>query len=355
MFFKCCSSKKRNKSKKKVNFSNKIKIIYNYNNKMKIEAENPIEFIKKKRPNLKENTIKQYLTNLNKLKSIFESENFSFLSKPNEVKEKIKHLHFLSQRNHLNSIIVLLSAINEDDELTEILNEYGKMRDDLNDKYTENQKSGKISDKQAPNFVDISEVNKMIETMGQEIKSLNLKKKKDNLTSKEKALIQVFLLFNIYTRIPLRNDVAGMEAITKRQYNKLSEDEKKSKNYLVIEKTNLFFVLNKYKTAKKYEELKIDIPPDLKKLLRYYLRVNGMGILFKSSTGKPLSRNALSQLLIKTSKKYMNKSISTTMLRKIYLSSKYGDMKKELEKDNKIMGHSKATALNVYVKEEQDK
>ena len=30
-------------------------------------------------------------------------------------------------------------------------------------------------------------------------------------------------------------------------------------------------------------------------------------------------------------------------------------MNKELEKDNKIMGHSKATALNVYVKEEQDK
>ena len=53
MFFKCCSSKKRNKSKKKVNFSNKIKIIYNYNNKMKIEAENPIEFIKKKKTEFK--------------------------------------------------------------------------------------------------------------------------------------------------------------------------------------------------------------------------------------------------------------------------------------------------------------
>ena len=28
-------------------------------------------------------------------------------------------------------------------------------------------------------------------------------------------------------------------------------------------------------------------------------------------------------------------------------------MKKELEKDNKIMGHSKAVALDTYVKEEQ--
>ena len=122
--------------------------------------------------------------------------------------------------------------------------------------------------------------------------------------------------------------VAGMEAITKREYNKLNDTDKKAKNYLVINKNNMFMVLNKYKTAKKYEENKIDIPKDLEKILRFWIRVNGMGILFKSSTGKELSRNALSQLLIKNTKKYMGKSISTTMLRKIYLSSKYGEVKK---------------------------
>ena len=37
-----------------------------------------------------------------------------------------------------------------------------------------------------------------------------------------------------------------------------------------------------------------------------------------------------------------------------HLSSKYGDMKKELEKDNKVMGHSKAVALDTYVKEAQE-
>jgi len=78
-----------------------------------------------------------------------------------------------------------------------------------------------------------------------------------------------------------------------------------------------------------------------------------MGVLFKSSTGKPLSRNSLSQLLLKTSKKYMGKSISTTMLRKIYLSSKYANMKEELEKDNKVMGHSKEVAMDTYIKKPQ--
>ena len=153
----------------------------------------------------------------------------------------------------------------------------------------------------------------------------------------------------------MRNDVSEMEAISKRDYNKLNEEDKKAKNFLVVHKGGLFFVLNKYKTSKKYEEIKIEIEdPSVKKLLRYFLKINGMGVLFKSSTGKPLTRLEISKILLKFSERYMGKRISTTLLRKIYLSSKYGDMKKELEKDNQMMGHSKEVALDTYVKEAQD-
>ena len=77
---------------------------------MKINIKEPAELIKKARPNIKDSTIKQYLTNLNKLRKIFDSEDFSFLNKPEEVKDKIKDLHFTSQRNHYNAIIVLLNS-----------------------------------------------------------------------------------------------------------------------------------------------------------------------------------------------------------------------------------------------------
>tara|TARA_R110002020_G_scaffold75872_2_gene192800 strand:+ start:2153 stop:3112 length:960 start_codon:yes stop_codon:yes gene_type:complete len=319
---------------------------------MKIDSEDVKEDISKARPNLKINTIKQYETNLKKLKKIFDTDNFDFLSSPDKVKDKIHELHYTTQRNHYNAIIVLLMALNKDDKYKKILEEYGKIRDELNDKYLEEQSSGVISEKQKENFTTIEELEGMIHKMEKELKDLKLKKKKE-LTKKEMALLQNYVLFSIYTRLPMRNDVAGMETITKRAYNKLSEKEKKENNYLVLEKNNMFFVLNKYKTARKYEELKIDIPPDLKKLLRYYLKVNGMGVLFKSSTGKPLTRNALTQLMIKVTQKYLNKSISTTMIRKIYLSSKYGDMKEELKQDNKVMGHSMGVALNNYVKKEE--
>ena len=322
---------------------------------MTIESKNPSEEIQKSRPNLKTNTVKQYVINLNKLKKIYDTDSYDFLKKPEDVMDKISNLHYLSQRNMLNAVIVLLMALNHKEEYDELLQEYGKLRDELNDKYSDEQKSGVISDKQSKNFATTEEVFEMINKMADDLKPLK-KKSKDDITKKEMQLLQAYTLFNIYARMPFRNDVAGMMAINQSAYKKLSDEEKKENNYLVVpSKGNIYFVLNKYKTSKKYEELDLPIEdPNLRKILRYYLKMNGMGVLFKTSTGKPLTRIELSKVLLKYSKAYMGKSISSTLLRKIYLSSKYGNMKEELEKDNKVMGHSKQVALDTYVKKAQD-
>tara|TARA_R100000654_G_scaffold17063_2_gene35790 strand:+ start:3149 stop:4117 length:969 start_codon:yes stop_codon:yes gene_type:complete len=322
---------------------------------MKIDSDNVSEEIQKARPNVKPNTVKQYEVNLKKLQKLYDTDNYDFLSKPDNVMDKIKDLHYLSQRNILNAIVVLLMALNHDEKYDDLLITYGDLRDELNDKYSDEQKSGVISDKQSKNFTDIESVYKMINDMAEDLKPIK-KKSKDEITKKEMQLLQAYTLFNIYSRMPMRNDVAGMSAINQAAYKKLSEQEKKDNNYLIVpSKGNLYFVLNQYKTSKKYKELDLPIEDkNLRKILRYYLKMNGMGILFKTSTGKPLTRTELSKVLLKYSNKYMGKSISTTLLRKIYLSSKYGDMKKELEKDNKVMGHSKAVALDTYVKKAQD-
>ena len=322
---------------------------------MKIDSSNPSEEIQKARPNIKSNTIKQYEVNLKKLQKIYDTDGYDFLSKPDDVMDKIKDLHYLSQRNILNAIVVLLMALNHDEKYDKLLTTYGELRDELNDKYSDEQKSGVISDKQSKNFTTTEEIFKMINDMNEDLKPIK-KKSKDQLTKKEMQLLQAYTLFNIYSRMPMRNDVAGMTAINQAAYKKLSEDDKKESNYLVVpSKGQLYFVLNQYKTSKKYKELDLPIEdPNLRKILRYYLKMNGTGVLFKTSTGKPLTRTELSKVLLKYSKKYMDKSISTTLLRKIYLSSKYGNMKEELEKDNKVMGHSKAVALDTYVKKAQD-
>ena len=301
--------------------------------------------IKKLRPNLKTNTIKQYEAQLRNLQKLFDTDNYDFLDDPKKVEEKINHLHYTSRRNVYNAVIILLMALDKDKELIET---YGEMRDKLNKQYQDDQASGKISEKQKDNFVDIEEIYKMLGQMENDIKPL---KKKEKLNQSQRQLIKAYTIFSSLVRIPVRNDLAGLIFISKTTYNKLTDKEKEENNYLVQLKNNLQYIFNEYKTAKKYKENIIDIPKDLQKILRMYMKFNDYKV---GDVIFPLSKNGLTQLLTKYSMKYMNKKISSTMIRKSYLSSKYSDMKKEMEKDSKIMGHSVGTAQKVYVKDSDD-
>lgn len=320
---------------------------------MTIKSDDPSSDIQKARPKLKPNTVKQYEIQLKRLQKLFETDGWDFLKNVDSVKEKLNDKHFTTSRNYYNSIIVLLMALNSDEKLDKLISEYVKIRDTLNEKYVEEQSSGKISEKQKNNFVEVSEIEKMISTMENEIKKDKIKKK-EKLTRNDLELLTAYTLFSFLLRLPTRNDMSGMELIGKTSYNNLSDKQKEDTNYLVKEKSKMFLVLNEYKTSKKYGEKKIDVPKDLEKILRMYLRLtktNNGDIIFKNSKGEPISRNGISQILIKTSKHYLDKSISTTMMRKIVVSDKFSELKEEQAKMAHIMGHDKSVMDSVYIKE----
>jgi len=311
-----------------------------------MNREKLTDLIKEARPNIKDSTIKMYVGNLMKLMKIFNEDNLNFLKDIDQVKEKLSEKHFTTQRNYYNSIIIYLMTKKD----KKIVEEYNEIRDELNKKYIDDNSSGIISDKQKNNFVELDEIKKMIKDISNDLNIPKLKKK-SSISKKEENLLMVYVILNILIRIPLRNDLSNMILLKKTQYNKLTDKEKEDNNYLVMEKGLLKFILNDYKTSKKYKEKILNIPKDLEKILRMYIKrmdfkVND--IIF------PLSRNGLSQLLIKTSKKYLNKSISTTMLRKIVATDLLGDVKKAEKELSKKMGTDISTIKNVYVKDEQD-
>jgi hypothetical protein len=279
---------------------------------MKINVENINEEIQTARPSLKTNTVKQYESNLKKLKKMFESDNWDFLNNPEKVEEKISHLHFTSRRNHYNAIIVLLMALNSDNKYDKILAKYDEMRNELNEEY--NKQSSTISDKQSKNFASMEEINDMISKVGEELKAMKLKQK-ENLNKKEMALLQFFVLVNLYKNIPLRNDVSYMEAIKPNDLKKLSKEEQKEKNWLLMEKNKLSIILNNYKSDKTYGQKIIPIEDkDLKRLLNYYIKIiGGKGVLFKSSTGTALSPNALTQFFLKYHEEISWKELSAQL------------------------------------------
>lgn len=320
---------------------------------MTIKSDDPSSDIQKARPKLKPNTVKQYEIQLKRLQKLFDTKGWDFLKNVDSVKEKLNDKHFTTSRNYYNSIIVLLMALNHDEKLDKLISEYVKIRDTLNEKYVEEQSSGKISEKQKNNFVEVGQIESMISTMENEIKKEKIKKK-EKLTRNDLDLLTGYTLFSFLLRLPTRNDMSGMQLIGKTAYNNLSDKQKEDTNYLVKEKSKMFLVLNEYKTSKKYGEKKIDVPKDLEKILRMYLRLtktNNGDIIFKNSKGEPISRNGISQILIRTSKHYLDKSISTTMMRKIVVSDKFSELKEEQAKMAHIMGHDKSVMDDVYIKE----
>ena len=311
--------------------------------------------IEESRPNAKPSTVKQYLILIKKLQKLFDTDGYEFLADPDEVYEKIKDNKFTSIRNTYNAVIITLMALNtEQNAFGDLIDKYGELRDELNQRYEDEQKAGKISETQQKNFVKLEEIQHMIDTMAIEIRDQDLKRKKV-LTGKDRELLMMYTLWNMLIRIPTRLDFAGMLYINKSTYNKLKEEDKKQRNYLVNEKTKQFYVYNKYKTSKQYGEKIIESPKDLTKIMRSYIKLTGKksgDALFTTSTGNPISANVGSQMLLKYSKRYLGKNISTTMIRHIVLSDKFSDTKKELEEMAEKTGHSVSTMLDVYVKDD---
>lgn len=300
-----------------------------------------------------EKTIKMYISNINKLYKILgnedEMEDLDWLTDVEKITDILSDKHFTTLRNYLNSIIVSLQVTEYPEEL---IKEYQSIRDEFNDKYIKENSTGVISAKQEENFVSMDEINEVIKEMKEEIDSKKLFRK--DISPKEKALVQMYIMINILTQYPFRNDLAGMKFIKKKDFNNLSMEDKKKNNYLLQDKNDFYFILNEYKTQAKYGEKKIKVEKNnLPSLLRKYIPILDSEYLFTSSTGKPISRNALTQVLSKTFEKYLGKKISTTLLRKIYMSSKYQGTKEDMEKDAEIMGHSKDVGQLIYTKKKE--
>ena len=100
-----------------------------------------------------------------------------------------------------------------------------------------------------------------------------------------------------------------------------------------------------------------EIPDELFSIILHYfkhhpllgkkvtIRTNVPFLVYQN--GEPLSQvNAITRIL----NKIFGKKVGSSLLRAIYLTSKYGDVKKEMKDDAKAMSHSVQTQQTTYVK-----
>ena len=292
---------------------------------------------------LSENSKNLYKRNLLKLNDNKEIKNFNFLKNKDEVLTKIKDLKPTTQRSYFISIC---SILRDNTKMKKTYDEYFELLKSYNDTLRVNNEKSTTQEK---NWITQEEVLKVHKTLKEDIENSLSKKRKIDKQLFKKLLN--YMILSLYTLIqPRRNKDYSLMRIS-------SNMDDTNFNYLVIDKkNNMKFILNNYKTEKKYHSVEIDIPDELKQVILLYLKYHPLKLELKNKEfnipflvedGKELKT---STEITKILNKIFDKKISSSMLRNIFLTSKYGDLVNELKEDTKIMGTSSGVALNNYIK-----
>lgn len=283
---------------------------------------------KLKEKGLAEKSINLYLSILKNLNDKRLILNFKFLDNPKKILDKIAKYKITTRRNVIIAIVSVLKILGND-----LYKKYYDIMIELNKKIETEIKENKKTDTQNKNWIEWSEVEKKFN----ELKTKNVNK--INLSEDEYDNILDTVILGLYVLISPRRSKDYLNM-------KISKDGKMIDGKMIDDKTNWLdmkkkqFIFNDYKTKGTYGKQIIDIPSDLLILLKKYIKYkkDGNGYLLVKFNGDILKTD--NSITRKLNKIFDGKKIGSSMLRHIFLSSKYKDVKKEMETDAKNMGHS---------------
>jgi len=297
----------------------------------------PIQVIKQKR-NLSAGTLKNYSSQLNTVGRLAGDDWWK--KDPKVAIDAIKKSGKAdtTKRSLFQIGMVLMLSLEGEGERSK---QFQKEMNALKKKYDDAHKASPdsvISENQKANMISYEELREYIDRVKEDIK--------DN-----QELHMVYAILESLIRVPVRNDHAGMIYTNKRDFQ---HERTPGANYLVetVNKKMTFSYYQNDKTTKTRPDEHQDLPKDLEKIWKAYIKRWGIK---RGDVIVPLSPNDLSHLLARTSKKYIGKRVSTTLIRKIVVSHKFSDpefKKKKAEQSAfaKKMGHSVAVQDQVYNK-----
>lgn len=302
-----------------------------------------------KNKNLADSSIKLYLGNLERLNGELPLNNLNFLNDSDKIIDSISTLKPTTQRGYLISVCSVLEIYK--DTSKKMLNLYQKFYNLMiksNDKIKAIP-TDKLSEVQEENWSTWQDVLNKFEELKKDVQPF-INNESINKKNYNKLLEYVVLALYVYNE-PRRNEYVNMIVVKKYiptmdpEHNYISYDDKK-------------IIFNKYKTSKKLGQEIFEIKDDLFNVINQYFKfhplIKGKKLTNKTAfeflvnyDGSSLpSQNGLTRIL----NKIFDKHISSSMLRHIYLSYKYGDVVKDMEKTAKAMSHSLSTQ-KAYIKD----
>lgn len=288
-------------------------------------------------------SIKLYLRNLEKLND-GALKNLNFLKDSAVIQDKLEKYKQNTRRGYLISIVSVLS-LDKAKQKQKLYDDYYKLMMDKNRELKAVEASGEKTETQQKNWITWDEVGTKMKDLEDKVNSFG----KEINAHQYDILLQEVILALYYYKAPRRNEYQKMNLV------KTITGQPDTLNYLDYDKKQ--FVFNVFKTARKEGQVKEDIPPELFAIIQKYLKYHPLvkGKITKATNvpflvyhdGKPLSQiNAITRVL----NRIFGKAVGSSMLRSIYLTSKYGNIKEEMREDSKAMSHSVQTQQNNYVK-----
>tara|TARA_Y100000592_G_scaffold98102_1_gene170330 strand:- start:1307 stop:2317 length:1011 start_codon:yes stop_codon:yes gene_type:complete len=333
---------------------------------------NLVEYIQKARPESKESSIKAYMGMINK-----------FIKHPNFVDNPADETwiedtewidHFLGEknlkdstlRNHYVALMVYCEGLNGGkysdkwQDLDEYLH-FKNMVDKLNNKL---KLQPSITENQSKNIPEKKEIEDLLKKLTPEIRKIRSGMSwHSGLASIENGLektktFMAYVLISIYMSMEVRNEIASLILMGRREYNKLDE---KNNNYIIVEKSKTTIYRHKYKTkdSKTAGGVKENIlSKELRALINAWIKWRDikkgeklfpdLQVKKDEATASTAELN-LTKFLQRFFDKHLQKKVSTTLLAKMNIQDKIS--KDTLETINKISdtrGTSVSTITSTY-------
>ena len=290
-----------------------------------------IDLLKSK--NIKDSSIKLYLSNLKRLNNGNDIKTLTFLKNTKKVLDFINNKSENTKRTYLISICTVLSL---DPKYKKNYDEYYKLLKDSNGLLKNNTTK---SEKQEANWMEQDEITTIYKNIESDIEKFRTKKK---LNESEYNIMLNYVILSLYTLIPPRRSLDYIKMM-------IGDDTDKNFNYININDSK--FIFNNFKTAGTYKTQIIDIPDDLMSVIKLYLTKrkgtkNNIPFLVNFK-GEPLTTSSQMTRILN---KIFNKKVSVSMIRNIFLTNKYKDINKEKIDDVTAMGTSTNMADSQYIK-----
>jgi hypothetical protein len=279
---------------------------------------------------LSENSKKLYAHNLKKLNDGNPVKNLNYLKHFNVIDEKLDKLPPNTRRSY---IIAIVSATKGQTPYQKVNSHYYEKMIAINKELRD--KTDKTA-KETENWLTQEQVEEKFEELHKIVGEIGNKKK---ITDTQYTSLLDCVILALYVLIaPRRNIDYCLMVVGK-------PDEDTSVNYFHKDK----FYFNQYKTAGTYKQQVVSVPVRLQELLKFYSK-------FKSKEKQNLLVNYKGRPIITSSEmsrrlhKIFDAKVSSSMLRKIFLTNKYSDAVEELKEDAEEMGTSVSTIQTNYIK-----